>query len=162
MSLLEALTATTIMATMMTSSVVVLRSSHAAWRAHEDDLERAESANAVLRHLVRHLRQATAVSAVSASSDTSGSLSLTMASGDTYVWDHNSGTGEVLFGPTTATSLLADNIDTLTFYAYEADGSTLTTTAADAQLIRCVATVTMPAGGGSTRTVSCTGWVRSW
>lgn len=162
MSLLEVLTATTLMATMMASSMVVLRGGYAAWQAHETDLERAESANAVLRHIVRQLRQATAVVAVTPSSDTSGALSLTMASGDTYVWDHNAGTGQVLFGVTSATSLLADHIDTLTFYAYEADGVTATTVAADTHLVRCVATVTMPHNGGTGRTVSCTGWVRSW
>ena len=125
-------------------------------------MERAESAHAVLRHIVRDLRQATAVTAVTPTTDTSGSLSVQMATGEIHVWDHDSGTGNVLYGVTTATALLADNIDTLTFYAYEADGATLTTTPGDIQMVRCVATITMPYGGGTSRTVSCTGWVRSW
>src|SRR6476620_10325737 len=60
-SLLEMIVATAIMATLMTSVVVIVRSGYAIWNAQEADINIADSGNAVLRHFVRELRQATAV-----------------------------------------------------------------------------------------------------
>lgn len=162
MSLLEVMTAATITATLMASSMIVLRGSYAAWQAHEADMTQADTAYAVLRHIVRHIRQAEAVTAITPSTNNAGGLTLLMPSGDRYVWQHNAGTKQVLFGIDTATALLADNIESLTFHAYEADGVTITTLPSATQTLKCVVTVLMPAGGGTTRTVSCTGWVRSW
>ena len=72
MTLLEVMAATTIMATLMGSVVVLVRSSYATWQAHEADMEIAESGYATLRHIVREVCQAKAVSDISVASDTSG------------------------------------------------------------------------------------------
>jgi hypothetical protein len=63
--------ATAMMATLMTSVVVVMRSGYAVWNAQEADVEVLENGYGVLRHFVQQLRQADSVSAISAPSDTS-------------------------------------------------------------------------------------------
>ncbi|MEM6331572.1 MAG: prepilin-type N-terminal cleavage/methylation domain-containing protein [Planctomycetota bacterium] len=160
-SLIELLAAVAITGTLMASSMVVIRSSYAAWQAHEGDLERTEAAYAVLRHIVRGIRQADGVASVTAASDTTGKLELVTAGGSNVYWEHTgTGDGVVVYNGTTG--VLAMGIDQLSFTAYEADGATATTTADDIQLIRCTAKVTLPRGAGQTRTVTSYGWIRSW
>jgi type II secretory pathway pseudopilin PulG len=164
MTLLEVMAATTMMATLMASVFVLVRSSYAVWQAHEADMERAESAYATLRHIVRSVRQATGVAAISDASETSGHLSLMMGDGATLQWQHSGAGKEVFFGvvPTSADQLLAKGIDELSFVAYEADGVTATTVVEDIHALRCTLNVTMPAGGGTPRSVSSWAWLRSW
>ncbi len=164
MTLLEVMAATTLMATLMASVVVLVRSSYAVWQAHETDMECAEAANAVLRHVVRQARQARAVVALSRAGDSSGRLGLVMEGGETLLWQHSGGARQVLYGiaPGLPDQLLAGNIDGLTFVGYEADGTTPTTVLDDVHAIHCTVNVTMPAGGGTTRTVSSWAWLRSW
>ena len=164
MTLLELMAATTITATLMGSVVVLVRSSYSIWEAHEADMERADVANATLRHLVRSVRQATAVTAISTAGDTSGNLSLTTETGETWSWQHTGAGTQVLFGiaPSSTDQVLASNVDALTFVGYEADGTTTTTTVEDIHSIQCTVQVTMPAAGGSTRLVSSRAWLRSW
>src|SRR3990172_11070237 len=90
-SLIEMMAATTIMAVVMTSVIVVVRSGYAVWNAYEQDIDIAENAYGVLRHFVRQMRQATAVTAISAPSDTTGDLSYTTARGLTQSWSLNGG-----------------------------------------------------------------------
>jgi prepilin-type N-terminal cleavage/methylation domain-containing protein len=162
LSLLEMMVATAIMATLLSSVVVILRSGYAIWNAQEQDIAIAENANAVLRHFVRELRQATGVTAISAPASTTGSLSFLTASGATQTWSYNSGLSQVLFNNGTATQVLAPSIDELNFIGYEADGATQTTTVDDIQVVKCTVKVTMTQGGGLSRTVSCRAWLRSW
>jgi prepilin-type N-terminal cleavage/methylation domain-containing protein len=162
LSLLEMMVATAIMATLMSSVVVVLRSGYAMWNAQEQDIAIGESGNAVLRHFVRELRQATAVTAISAPASTTGSLSFLTATGGTRTWSYNSGLSQVLYNNGTATQVLAPSINELNFIGYKADGVTQTTTVDDIQVVRCSVKVTMTQGGGQSRTVSCRAWLRSW
>ena len=94
---LEMMAATTIMAVIMTSVIVVIRSGYAVWNAYEQDLDVAENAYGVLRHFVRQMRQATAVTAISAASDTTGDLCYTTAGGVTQSLSLNGGTSQVTF-----------------------------------------------------------------
>jgi hypothetical protein len=160
MSLLEMMVATTMMATLMTTVVVVVRSGYAVWNAQEQDIDIAENANAVLRHFVRQLRQAESVTAISAPSSTSGSLTFRTAAGVDQSWSLNS--NQVMFNDGAATQLLAPAIDELTFVGYEADGTTQTTVADDIQVVRCIVKVTLLRGAGQVRTASCRAWIRSW
>jgi prepilin-type N-terminal cleavage/methylation domain-containing protein len=162
LSLLEMMVATAIMASLMSSVVVVLRSGYSIWNAQEQDIATAESANAVLRHFVRELRQATGVTAISAPASTTGSLSFLTAAGTTRTWSYNSGQAQVLFNNGTATQVLAPAITELNFVGYKADGVTQTTTVDDIQVVKCQVKVTMSQGGGLTRTVGCRAWLRSW
>jgi hypothetical protein len=146
----------------MTTVVVVLRSGYAIWNAQEQDIAIADSGNAVLRHFVRELRQATAVTAISIPSSTTGSLSFLTAGGTTKTWSYNSGPSEVIYNNGTATQVLAPSINELTFVGYKADGVTQTSVVDDIQVVKCIVKVTLTAGGGQARTVACRAWIRSW
>jgi len=154
--------ATTIMATLMTSVVVVVRSGYAAWNAAEADVDVLENAYGVLRHFVQQLRQAKSVKTMSHPSDTSGYLFFATADGTIRSWSHNSSLKEVLFDNGISSGLLANNIDAISFIGYEADGSTPTTQVDDVQVVKCSVQVTLPRSTGSARTISCRAWLRSW
>ncbi|QDV74130.1 prepilin-type N-terminal cleavage/methylation domain-containing protein [Botrimarina mediterranea] len=158
-TLLEVMTATVISATMMTSSVALLRSNYTAWQAHEADIDRSANAAAVLRHFVQNVRQAAGVTAITAASNPSGALTIALADGTTLAWDH-SGTSVTLSVNGGAAQPLADDIQTLTFIGYEADGVTPTAIPGETQTVHAVLTTLLPAGG--TRTYSACAWVRSW
>ena len=162
LSLLEMMVATTIMATLMASVVVVMRSGFAVWNAEQADIDALENADAVVRHFVQQMRQADSVTAISAPSDTTGDLSFLTATGATRSWSHNGAPKEINFNNGVSSGLLANNIDTLTFTGYEADGVTQTTVVDDIQVVKCTVQVTLPQGAGVTRTVSCQAWIRSW
>jgi len=161
LSLLEMMAATAIMATITASVVVVMRSGYAVWNAQEGDIDILENGHGVLRHVVTQLRQATAVTAITASSNTQGSLSFTTSSGVTRTWARNA-SSDVYFNNGTSNQLLAKSINSLTFTGYEADGVTATTTVADIQVVQCQVQITLPRGAGVTRTMTTRAWIRSW
>jgi type II secretory pathway pseudopilin PulG len=160
LSLVEMITATTIMALLMASVVVLVRSGYGAWNAYEQDLDVGENAYGVLRQVVRELRQAESVNDIVASNQ----LSFTTPAGVTKSWSFNS--GQVMFdndlSDSTASQLLASSIDQIKFEGYEADGSTPTSVGSDIQLVKCTVQVTLSQGGGTPRTVSTSAWIRSW
>ena len=162
LSLLEMMVATAIMATLMASVVVVMRSGFAVWNAQEADIDVLENGYGVLRHFAQQMRQADSVTLISLPSDTSGDLSFLTSTGVTRTWSHNGGPEEVYFNNGASNQLLAKKIDTLTFTGYEADGVTQTTVVNDIQVIKCAVQVTLPHGAGVTRNISCRAWVRSW
>jgi hypothetical protein len=159
LSLLEMMVATAMMATLMTSVVVVLRSGYAVWNAQEADIDILENGYGVLRHFSQQMRQATSITSISAASDPSGDLSFLTAAGTTRTWSHNGGPKEVYFDNGTGNGLLARNIDTLAFTGYEADGITETVTVGEIQAVRCTVQLTL---AGASRTISCRAWIRSW
>lgn len=162
-TLLELMVTTAMMAVLCTATMVLVRASYSAWNRHEDDQQIRQSGIAVLRHIVRNARQATAVSAISSAADNSGTLSLLMPSGQTYVWDHDAGTKRVLFGVTTATDVLATGIEELNFVGIRADGTTASTDVGLIHSIRATSEVTLtnPAGTQAV-TTSCQAWLRAW
>lgn len=162
-SLLEMVAATAIMATLSAASFMLVRTSHNAWIKHRDDADQRQAAYSALQQVMRKVRQATRVTAISAAANTAGNLTLLMADGTTTMWSRNSGTNQLLYGTTSATNLLAANITETTFVAYKADGTTATT---QVDLIHAVKgtlkyTLTRP-GGTSTETISCTAFLRAW
>ncbi|TWT89920.1 hypothetical protein Mal64_03020 [Pseudobythopirellula maris] len=160
-SLLEMMLATTLSAALVTSTVVVLRSSYAVWTLHQGDAEQAEQASAVLRHLTRACRQADMVVSISASGDPAGSLEVLTKSGDTIGWELDSDTVNYSSQAAGTTSPLAFGIDTLTFEGLLADGSTTADDPSEVQAIRCSVGTTIPSSG-ATRTIGSTLWMRSW
>jgi type II secretory pathway pseudopilin PulG len=154
--------ATTIMATLLASVVVVMRSGYAVWNAQEADIDVLENAYGVVRHFVQQMRQADSVTIISAPSDTTGDLTFLTSTGTTRSWSHNGGPEEVYFNNGVTSGMLANSIDALSFTGYEADGTTQTTVVDDIQVVQCAVQVTLPRGAGVTRTVSCRAWIRSW
>jgi prepilin-type N-terminal cleavage/methylation domain-containing protein len=161
LSLLEMMAATAIMATITASVVVVMRSGYAVWNAQEADIDVLENGYGVLRHFVTQMRQAKAVTAITASSNPLGSLSFTTSAGATRTWTRNA-SNDVYFNNGTSNQLLAKKINSLTFTGYEADGVTAATDVADIQVVQCQVQITLPRGGGVTRTLTTRAWVRCW
>ena len=124
------MTATAIIATLTASVVVVMNTGYTAWTAQEADIDVLENGYGVLRHFVRQMRQATAITAITASGNTQGSLTFTTAAGATCTWARNA-SNDVYYNNGTANQLLAKNINSLTFTGYKADGITATTTVAE-------------------------------
>jgi hypothetical protein len=162
LSLLEMMAATAMMATLMASVVVVVRSGHTIWNAQQDDLDVLENAYGVLRHFVRQMRQADSVSAISASSDTTGDMTFLTATGTARTWSHNGAPSEVQFHNGVNNQLLARAIDQLSFVGYQADGVTQTSIVEEIQIVECRTQVTVPPGSGTPYTVSARAWIRSW
>ena len=161
LSLLEMMAATAIMATATAAIIVAMNTGYAVWTAQEADIDVLENGYGVLRHYVRQMRQATAVTAITAPGNSLGSLSFTTAAGATCTWARNA-SNDVYYNNGTSNQLLAKGINSLTFTAYEADGATATTNIADIQTIQCQVQITLPRGAGITRTLSTRAWVRSW
>lgn len=161
-TLLELILATTLMTAIVVTVAVVLRTGHMAWEAHQGDMAQVRAANATVRHIVRRVRQAQAVTAISDPSDSSGNLAVQMPSGETLVWGHNSSTQEVAFGVGSADHVLGKGILELSFIGYEADATTQTTNPADIRSVRCQVLVELPRETGGTRPAGCWAWLRSW
>src|SRR5689334_21087652 len=81
LSLLEMMAAVAIMSTVTAAVVVVMNTGFSVWKAQEADIDVLENGYGVLRHFARQWRQSTNITAITASSNTTGSLSFNMASG---------------------------------------------------------------------------------
>ncbi|MEM8944045.1 MAG: prepilin-type N-terminal cleavage/methylation domain-containing protein [Planctomycetota bacterium] len=162
-TLLELIVTTAMLAVLTTSCMVVVRTSYTAWNRHEDDHTQRQSGLDVLQHIVRHARQAKAVTSISSSSDNSGSLSLLTINGDILVWDHDGSTNEVRYGVTTATEILATDVEELNFVGLKLDGTTATIESGLIHSVECRTTVNVsrPSGTEAVNT-SCQAWLRAW
>ncbi|QDS99360.1 PulJ/GspJ family protein [Adhaeretor mobilis] len=162
-SLLELSIAMAMMAALSTASMVVLRTSQTSWNRHREDHQRTQGAAAIVRHIVRNVRQATAVTAISAPADTSGTLSLLQLDGSVLVWDHDNINDQVNFGETTAGNLFANHVTQLKFVGYKVDGTTPTEETDLIHIIECSVTYELnrPAGT-TTQVLTSRAWVRSW
>jgi hypothetical protein len=155
--------ATAIMATLTTASFALVRTANDAWRRHRDDSTQRAQATAALQHVVRRIRQATQVTAISASADMSGYLTLQMADGSSALWDHNGGTSEMLYGTTTASNLLAEGITAANFVGLTANGLATTTEPAKIHAVRCLVSYNLNRPSGPVaESVSCLAWLRAW
>src|SRR3954447_17456036 len=150
LSLLEMMAATAIMSTVTAVVVVVMNTGFSAWKAQGADIDVLENGYGVLRHVARQLRQATSVTAITAASNTVGSLSFTTATGAACTWACNA-SSDVYYNNGTSNQLLAKSINSLSFTGYKADGITATTTITDIQVVQCQVQVTLPRGAGITR-----------
>lgn len=162
-TLVEVIAATAIMAVLTTSSFAIVRTAHSAWLRHRSDSEQRREAVAALQHIVRRVRQATAVAAVSTPSDVSGSLTVLMPDGTSAIWDHDAPTNRVNFGTVTANSLLAQGITEMNCIALSANGTSQATTPDLAHSVRCTLKYALSRPTGSvTETVTGLAWLRAW
>jgi len=162
-TLLELIVTTAMLATLTASCMVILRTSYSAWSRHQEDHAVRGNGLAVLKHIVRHTRQAKAVTDISLAADNSGHLSLLNTNGDVLVWEHDAATKQVLFGQTTASTVLATGVEELNFIGIKVDGSTPTTDPGLIHLVQCSTEVniTRPTGVQSV-TTSNRAWLRAW
>src|SRR5689334_17205343 len=161
LSLLEMMAATAIMATVTAAVVVVMNTGYSVWTAQEADIDVLENGYGVLRHFGRQLRKATNVTEVTAAGNTTGSLSVTLASGATC-WTSREGPSDGYVNNVMSSQLLAKSINSRTFTGYKADCVTATTTVTDIQMVQCQVQITLPRGAGVTRTLTTRAWLRSW
>lgn len=162
-TLVEVIAATAIMAMLTTSSFAIVRTAHTAWMRHRDDAQQRREGMAALQHIVRLVRQATEVAAISGTSDMSGSITLQMPDGTSAIWDHNSGTSQVLYGTVTPVNLLAEGITQLNFVGLTANGSGVSTDPALIHAVRCtVQYALVRPSGTTTELVTCLAWLRAW
>ncbi len=158
MTLFEVMATLALSASLMASTMVVLRSSHAAWKSHGEELEPAFSQNAVQRYVTQHTRQANSVTAISIATDTSGTLTILKSDGTTYKWDYDSGSVICSINGASAEPI-ADNISTLAFIGYDSS-QTPTTDPNEIRSVACQVGIIQPTGGS--RTTSSYSWLRSW
>lgn len=162
-TLVEMIAATAILAVLTTSSFTLVRTANDAWRRHRDDAQQRREGVAALQHVVRRVRQATQVTAISSAADMSGYLTLQMPDGTLALWDHDAVANQMLYGPVTPNNLLAENITIANFTGLTANGLAQTADPAKIHAVKCLVTYTLnhPAGV-ATETVSCVAWLRSW
>ncbi len=162
-TLLELAIATAMLSVLTVSCMVLVGTSYDAWNRHEDDHASRQAGLAVLRHLTRHVRQSKSVTAISSSNDTSGSLSITDANGQTLVWDHDAASKEVRFGVNTATDVLATGIEELSFVGIKNNGWETTTTVGEIYSVQCTTKVSLAhLSGAEIVTTSSQAWLRAW
>jgi len=154
--------ASTLMTMVLATVSVVMRTGRAAWEAHEADFTRLTAGHATLRHIVRQVRQAESVLAITPATDNSGSISIRLANDNVLVWDHDSLTDRVLFGQNAADNLLAEGIEQLSFQGLCADGITPAATADEVQCVIVTLAVNLPRDTNSLRTISSWVWIRTW
>jgi prepilin-type N-terminal cleavage/methylation domain-containing protein len=156
-SLLELIVTAAIMAVLVTSVAFVLRSSQTAWAVTDADRAQLEAAYGTIRHITRYVRQAEAITAITDSSQPSGSITLQLPDGSSHTWSHSGST--VSYGSPTPTSVLAEGITELTLQGYLADSTTPTSQPENVQLVHL--TLRVPTQGGD-RVLTAWIWVRSW
>jgi type II secretory pathway component PulJ len=163
LTLVEMIAATAIMATLTVASFSLVRTANNAWLRHRDDSATRREALAAMNHLVRQIRQASRVTAISTAANPAGSLTLLMTGSATACWIRNAGTSQVLYGTSTPTSLLATGITELSFVGLKANGSTATTQTDLIHAVKCTIKYLVPRPSGAvTETLSSTAWLRAW
>ena len=148
------------MAMLVTVVTSVLRSSQNAWDGHDSDHTRLEAAHAVIRHLVRHIRQAERVVAISNPVNKSGRVVVQSPAAQQFVWQRVG--NNVNFGVGVPTGLLVEGISELTFVGFKADGVTKTTVPDDIHSIKATVKVQLDRGANREQSVSSWIWLRSW
>ncbi|MCA9125979.1 MAG: hypothetical protein KDB22_02800 [Planctomycetales bacterium] len=164
-TLLEMVIAGSLLAVVVTSLSVVLRTARVAWEVSDDDYAAMHYAQSVARHFVRQAREARTVTSMPAGG---AGISLQLRDGSTLTWQHipaGDGTREnvvfVTFSDSGQQIPLAYNISNLSFTGYAADGVTATTNLADIRLIE-IRVAALVSGGSKVQTEMAKVWVRAW
>lgn len=164
--MLELVIAGSMLALVMTSLSVVMRTSRQSWEAGDNDYAMLAQAHAVSRHFVRAAREAEAVESLSAGGR---GITLRMRDGSTTSWQWQATgtdgmTGVVDVHPSAEKSAiaLAYDIDNLNFVGYDADGVTVVIAPDDIYLIEVTVEVVLPRGDSARQRIRSKVWIRSW
>ncbi|MCH8241146.1 MAG: hypothetical protein IH897_00890, partial [Planctomycetes bacterium] len=157
MTLLETMMAMSLMTVISVIGAQTVRITWQAWDMQARRSDTLQHLSGTLTHITRHLRSARTVVEVSGPTDDSGFLAITLPDDSVVKWDHDGITGRIYYGIDPPTSLLALDIDTLTFECFEIDGVTSTTITTDIRMIRITSSVTVT---GQSVPLSAMVWIR--
>ncbi|MBI1314715.1 prepilin-type N-terminal cleavage/methylation domain-containing protein [bacterium] len=165
-SLLELIVAMSLLSVVLTATSSVLRTSRQVWEAHEADLTRLKTAHAVVRHIVREVREAQEVVDVDADQPVGGKLTVRLTDGDELTWQHDGSASRVLFtqaSVSTSAQVVAEQIDSLEFRPILIDGSAFEPDKTDRiQELTVLAGVTLPRETPVTRNAVASVWLRAF
>tara|TARA_R110002049_G_scaffold27321_2_gene94116 strand:- start:232997 stop:233485 length:489 start_codon:yes stop_codon:yes gene_type:complete len=162
--MLELVIAGSMMAMVMTSLSIVLRTGRVAWEANDNDYGALHHAHAVATHFIRQARETRGVVMI----DSDGkSITLQNRDNSTVTWALSGGDSDIGHQVVVSTSSgsaspLAHSISDLSFTGYRADGVTVETDVDDIRLVMISVSVDLPRGHGSRQTVFSKVWIRSW
>ncbi|MEO1526858.1 MAG: hypothetical protein AAFX06_15585 [Planctomycetota bacterium] len=162
-SLLELVIAGSLLATVMASLSLVMRTSRQSWETIDTEYWRLHRMQAVSRHVIRQAREATSVATISPA----GTLLTIESPSGTASWEWRSTYGDdanvVLYrAPTGAESVLARDIDSLQFVGYGADGFTAESDASRVHVVQVRVAVTLPRAVATQRSITSKVWLRAW
>ncbi|MCH8146702.1 MAG: hypothetical protein IH987_01735 [Planctomycetes bacterium] len=157
MTLLETMMAMSLMTVISVIGAQTVRITWQAWDMQARRSDTLQHLSGTLTHITRHLRSARTVVEVSGPTDDSGFLAITLPDDSVVKWDHDSSSHRIYYGIDPPTSLLALDIDTLTFECFEIDGVTSTTTTTDIRMIRITSSVTVT---GQSVPLAAMVWIR--
>jgi Tfp pilus assembly protein PilE len=106
--------------------VGLISNSYRDWTLGSNRSTLLQDGQAVMEQMVRILRQAKAVNAVSQSTDQAGSITFTGADGVLQQFRRNTSTNELEYGPTGSLSALTGSVNNLVFTCYDINGNVLT------------------------------------
>ena len=161
-TLLELMATLGITATLMTSSMVVVRSSHTVWQKHRAAADQMDAADTTIRHMVRAIRQTASLSQISLASFP-GTLRIVAPDGSEKFWFDTANVVYCMSSPDGLTwdiEPMAENVTDFEVVGYEADGVTATQTLDEVRLIHC--SITVQHSDGSNMTASSNAWIRKW
>ena len=156
-TLLELVVTTSLVGITVSSIAILLRSSVATWDAYESDRSRLDDAHGVVRHFVRGLRQASAVTAISASTVTTGTITVTTVDGLTANWSLSG--SSLQYTVNGVNEQIASNVTAFTFVGRKADG-TEATVPSDIRSVQIAVTVQLDRDANNSRTIRSSAWLR--
>jgi len=144
-SILEILLVVAILSLIVVAISPLFGSIVRSWQIGERQTELYNRARVGMDRMVKAIRQAQSVSSITSASDTDGQLVLTDTDDETFGFRRNSSDNELEYdlpGTPTSWSTLVDSVGSLSFTAYEANGTTTTTTVSDIKSIVISMTLT--------------------
>lgn len=157
-TLLELVAVVAMLGTLMAAVGSLIRSAQAAYLDQTENQRRVADAHGGLRSLLRRVRQATAVTAITSAGDSAGSLSVTSAAGRTFVWARVG--DELRFGEDSADETLAAHITAFHLTGYDSDGAA-TTTPEEIAAVEATLHYGLDVDAGATRQLRIRAWLRS-
>ncbi len=161
LTLLEVVIAGSMLAVVMTSLSLVLRTARTSWEANDNDYGSIHYAHTVALHFVREAREARSVASFAADD-----VAFTLRDGSQLGWrfepNGDSGVVYVRSSRIGEESPLAFGIHNLSFTGYLPDGITPATNLEEIALIEVQVSVRMARSSNSIQTIASRVWIRTW
>ena len=131
MTILECLLALALLVIVLATAVAIAHSGSAVFDATQSRTALTQEVAASLAHVATALRQAWAVSAVRDDGAGTASLDFLASGGTRMTFGRDAASGQLYFGPTGATAVLARNCTALALRGFKADGTAVALPAAE-------------------------------